>query len=141
MMEGLKYRHKELGENFTIVDLEDWAPEGHEYGSMWVALQQFEDGVCSDENAEAIAKNFDFQRIGTGPTLKDACKDREHNFVEEDIRKDQQGTVICENCGLSSSVLRELTGHEIPVVCDFCGRVDYCEFLEDDKFICLDCKE
>ena len=60
-MIGSKYFNCKNDEYFTIVDVYDLVPESDTV--VWMAIQQYEDGIPWDQNAEAIAKRIDYQLV------------------------------------------------------------------------------
>lgn len=132
---GNKYLNCRTGESFVVVDICELAPESDTVYCM--ALQQYEDGIPWDENAEAIAKRIDYQlmehnRAEESTNLWYKCSCQNHDFGVVEVERDDsiRQAAFCRDCGLSKEVIAEFCGEKTPVFCEICG-----EFSEEYEFI------
>lgn len=144
LLAGITYRSIEQDEEFLIVDVEDWFPYPHK--SMWTAIIQWDDGTFWDENAKAVIRNPDFQRVGFDypPPFEKKCKEGEHEFSKEEIREmyDNSPTpknCFCKECKLSADTLMQYFGEDVPHVCDECDQIDILQIDEKDRMLCEQC--
>lgn len=138
------------GQELPVLVLDISQTVDHGNDSMTpIAVMQNAAGELGETDARIIASGAAYRMVedgsGTRP-LASACEAREHEFSHEDLQE-YAPVAICENCGLSRDVIRDLLGQDVPSVCAECKAVVYQTEVRRittgdrmwEETVCVDC--
>lgn len=154
------YNH-EIGEACTIIGVDEIGADAI------MALLQYDDGVFWDEQigAEGIAEQFgwaedgllaeQYELLGPGPTLHEACEDHDWFPQTDDVWDSYEAMdpnlygrfVRCKKCGLSGATAGDYgAGTHHPTMCAVCDEgaafddVSYTTESYYDRPVCGECR-
>lgn len=139
---GNVYLNCKIDEEFVILDVYELTPEPTEFG-LWMATQQYEDGMFWDENPRAICNRPIYKLIKQVPYEEataphNACDEGAHEMIVESSNGIDP-FLCCEQCELSMAVLCETPGHLPELTCNNCGDDATAETVDESGVYCRDC--
>ncbi|MEZ3142914.1 DUF4365 domain-containing protein [Halobaculum sp. MBLA0143] len=139
---GNVYLNCEIDETFVMLDVYELTQEPTEFG-LWMATQQYEDGVFWDENPRSICNTPTYKLVEQVPYEEataphNACEEGDHEMIVTSP-DGIDPFLSCERCGLSMDVLCETPCHVPELTCNRCGENTLGEVVDESGVYCNAC--